>query len=137
MERRSWRRAFRIRSGDHADRAGTDAELGSHVGAYNAEVIPTCRWKRRAEPPFRAVPRGIHLAGHHFPLHSFSTTRAFTIFLTSATGSGLSCGKRMMVSPVSYRSNSSRNASISGRLMVAKVQCVVNAAKPTRRPLYL
>jgi hypothetical protein len=67
---------------------------------------------------------------------SFCATRAFTSFLTSAVGSGLSVGKWMVPLDVERPLSSFLNASITDAVG-NKLQWLENAANHTSDPLYL
>src|SRR5947209_20402040 len=69
-------------------------------------------------------------------LLSFCATRAFTSFLTSAVGSGLSMGKWMVPLDVEKPLSSFLNASITDEVG-NKLQWFENAANHTSGPLYL
>ena len=69
-------------------------------------------------------------------LLSFCATRAFTIFFTSAVGSGLSVGNWMVPLDVEKPLSSFLNASITDAVG-NKLQWLENAANHTSHPLYL
>lgn len=68
-------------------------------------------------------------------LPSFCAIRAFTNFFTSAAGSGLLTGKRIVPLDVWNSLSSFLNAFIKEPLMGNKLQWFENAANPTRGPL--
>jgi hypothetical protein len=72
----------------------------------------------------------------NYNLLSFCATRAFTIFLTSAAGSGLSVGKWMVPLDVENPFSSFLYASITDAVG-NKLQWSENAANQINGPLYL